>query len=323
MVPPEFVKVLKTFLADLKSTFPEIELTPELAHIRDVEVPAEPQCAAVYDYAKTTFPNHLFDILGQNNELFAKDVFFLPGINFRLLWNENISEKTKETIWNYLKLMVLLLVGGGGMFGDLKDEGLKTKLDEAAKNIHSFFSGAETEEPVNAENLKDNLEGLMGGKLGALAKEIAAETMGEATPEKLQSMMRDPTKMMGLVSSVGEKLDKKLKSGDIKESEMLEEAADMLKKLQDMPGMGGFKEMFKKFAGGGKMDMSGMQAKVSQNLKRAKTKERLQKKLQERQPLEKAVFSTGETVEKSTAAQKKKRKKNKKPKSIDAPILDA
>jgi myosin heavy subunit len=136
-------------------------------------------------------------------------------------------------------------------------------------------------------------------------------------------MMRDPAKMMGLVSSVGEKLDKKLKNGDIKESEMLEEAADMLKKLQDMPGMGGFKEMFKKFAGGGKMDMSGMQAKVSQNLKRAKTKERLQKKLQERQPMEKAVFSTGETVEKSTAAQKKKRKKNKKPKSIDAPILDA
>ena len=44
----------------------------------------------------------------------------------------------------------------------------------------------------------------------------------------------------------GGKLDDKIKSGEIKESELLEEASDMIKKMKSMPGMGNMQELFKK-----------------------------------------------------------------------------
>ena len=50
-----------------------------------------------------------FDILYQNQTIFEdnneNNVYFLPGVNFKTLWNENISDKTRETIWKYLQLI--------------------------------------------------------------------------------------------------------------------------------------------------------------------------------------------------------------------------
>jgi hypothetical protein len=106
--------------------------------------------------------------------------------------------------------------------------------------------------------------------------------------------------MFGLVQSVGNKIDSKIKMGELKESELMEEASEMLKKMKDMPGLD---QLFKKFAGGGKMDMSGMQSKLNQNVKAAKMKERLQQKLKEKQA----------AAPPEPAAPAKKKKKKKKP----------
>ena len=51
---------------------------------------------------------------------------------------------------------------------------------------------------------------------------------------------------MGLVQNVGKKLDTKLKSGELKESELIEEAQELMKKMKDMPGLGNFQEMMSK-----------------------------------------------------------------------------
>ena len=43
---------------------------------------------------------------------------------------------------------------------------------------------------------------------------------------------------MGLVKNIGSKLDAKIKSGEIKESEILQEASALMEKMKEMPGMG-------------------------------------------------------------------------------------
>ena len=48
-------------------------------------------------------------------------------------------------------------------------------------------------------------------------------------------MFKNPEKLMNLVSNVGSKLDSKIKSGKIKESELMEEAAEMMDKMKNMP----------------------------------------------------------------------------------------
>ena len=31
---------------------------------------------------------------------------FLPSIDFRVIWKENISDSTRETLWKYLQLIL-------------------------------------------------------------------------------------------------------------------------------------------------------------------------------------------------------------------------
>ena len=133
-----------------------------------------------------------------------------------------------------------------------------------------------------------------------------------------------------------------MKSGDIKESELLEEASEMMNKMKNMPGMGNIKEMFGKMGmGGAKMDINAMRNNIAKNMKNAKQRERMKEKLFERQRqnqmakdkmaeatnqptesvnlgggLEKTYFRTGEasekTMKRTTGGNKKKKRKKKK-----------
>merc|ERR1711918_339939 len=80
-----------------------------------------------------------------------------------------------------------------------------------------------------------------------------------------KNLLKNPAELMRLVKKVGGKLDDKIKTGEIKESELLEEAGEMVKKMGK----------------NGKMDMSGMQSQLKKNLQKAKQVERMRKKQEE------------------------------------------
>ena len=86
---------------------------------------------------------------------------------------------------------------------------------------------------------------------------------------------------MNIVKSIGSRLEEKFKSGEIKESELMEEAQDIMKKMETMPGI---KEMMSTMGmnPGGKFDFKGMANKMQQNMKQTKTKERMQEKLKKK-----------------------------------------
>lgn len=315
----EFVKVTKDFVNDLLVPFPELEakLDPKLKAVREGCTAEDPAAQELFEHISVAWSGHFFDILGEKESMFKTECFLLPGIDFHVLWNENITDKTKLVIWKYLKLIILTVVGNmtdnesaEKLFEGLREDELKSKLEEATKDIHDFFKDMPVPDP---EKLQDHIKGLMTGKLGELAKEIADETVGDATPEKMQDMIKNPAKMFGLVQSVGKKIDSKIKNGELKESELMEEASEMLKKIKDMPGLD---ELFKKFGGGGKMDMAGMQGKLNQNLQKAKMKERLQQKLKEKvgnaSGAAAMAASAAAAAEPEPASAKKKNKKKKK-----------
>jgi prophage DNA circulation protein len=126
---------------------------------------------------------------------------------------------------------------------------------------------------------------MMDGKLGALAKEIAEETAANldmdfenatSVNDVFAKLMKDPKKIMGMVKDVGSKLDEKIKSGDIKESELLEEASELMKKMKEMPGMENIQSMLSKMGlGGKKLNTSAMQAHMERTMRLAQQKERL------------------------------------------------
>jgi hypothetical protein len=175
----------------------------------------------------------------------------------------------------------------------------------------SSDSKGQTEMP-NPEAIHEHISKLLNGKIGALAKEIAEETakdfdlgidlgidMDNAENINMsnvfQKLFKNPGKLMNMVKNVGKKLDDKFKKGDIKESELMKEASDLLSNMKNMPGMGDLSSMLGKMgmsglgglAGlggkGGKINMGALQSHLQQNMKHAKMKERMQSKLQQKQ----------------------------------------
>jgi hypothetical protein len=185
----------------------------------------------------------------------------------------------------------------GNMMGDISN--IEDMFNEGSSGENPFKDmfnqGSSGENPfenmMDPEKMKSHLSGIMGGKIGNLAKEIAKDAsvelgIGEDMDEEsqqnfLKNMFKNPTKIMDIVKNIGSKLEEKFKSGELKESELMEEAQEIMGKMKDMPGL---KEMMSKMGmdAGGKFDFKGMANKMQQNMKQSKTKERMKKKLDEK-----------------------------------------
>ena len=64
---------------------------------------------------KKLYPERFFDILYQNVDIFDNSEMntkFLPNIEFKDIWKEDISEKTREVIWKYLQLVLFSVSSG-------------------------------------------------------------------------------------------------------------------------------------------------------------------------------------------------------------------
>jgi hypothetical protein len=286
----KFKQIIIDFKKDLIATFPELSTS---LNDLDVEV--------CYAHCSETYPKIFFELLYENDSLFDKECLLLPNINFALLMKDaNITEKTKKTIWKYLQLLlfsILDTMNNGENFGEtsklfesVKEDDLHKKIAETMEEMKDFFvdeTSENNEDPssnnfMDPEKLKGHLDGLMGGKIGSLAKEIAEETaksIGDQD-EFMKNIMKNPKEILSLVKDIGGKLEDKIKKGDFKESELLQEASEIMDKMKDIPGI---KQMMSKMGMNGKMDFKGMANKMQQNLKQTKTKERLNKKREERQ----------------------------------------
>jgi hypothetical protein len=406
-IPAEFKKIIVDMTKDILASFPEQEenLHSDLKNLvfETDKDSLDKSLDFMYIYCKTFYPPRFFDILYQNNEIFEKEneeIHFLPGVDFKKLWHDNISDNTRKTIWKYLQLVLFTAVAdatNGHNFEDtsqlfeaINADEFKSKLEDTIAQMQTLFTDqgtaqgtadsstnaesatAESEEETgktginlddlpNPSDIHEHVTGMMNGKLGKMAREIAEETAADlnintenasSLNDVFKQLIQNPTKLLGLVKNVGTKLDAKMKSGDMKESELLAEASELMKKMKDMPGMGDLQGMLSKMGmsagkGSGKVNVSAMQSNLDQKLKKSQNSERLLKKLEEKRaqqlqaqqlqqalaqfqaqqqllatsgvlpPTTPTVFSTGETVERSSrdsvpTEKKKNKNKNKK-----------
>ena len=367
-VPDEFQKVAKDFYRDILTTFPECK--EKLGPSEISFLTGDGDALILYSYCKKVYPERFFDILYQNQDIFSDNEIntkFLPNIEFKNLWKEDISENTRDVIWKYLQLILFSVSKGledSESFGDtaklfeaINEDDLKVKLEETMKEMNNMFkdasnnmfeglsgetfdmSGINMEDMPNPEEMQDHINGLLGGKLGRLAHEIAVETANELNVDMedainvsdvFQKLFKNPGKLINMVKKVGSKLDSKLKSGEIKESELMQEASELMEKMKNMPGMKNMDKILGKMGlptGGknSKVSMGSFQSQMKANIGRAKQKERMLKKLEERKKQREAeeqikyttsTWGDNEKVQKSssTGAIKKRKKKKKKKK---------
>lgn len=401
-VPEEFAKVIKDFVGDLKTTFPEYDsliskwwkdksvfayIENEEERNKAIQASETTSTKLIFTFCQKKLPPRFFDILYKNEDIFKPDyegdTEFLPHIHFKNLWQFDLSQTTRDTIWKYLQLIMFAIVGSLNnkeAFGDsaklfeaINQDEFKNKLEETLTQMQGFFDlngntketseKGETEgegpnfnmgDMPNANDIQDHITGMLEGKLGKLAKEIAEETaeglnmdMENVTDVKdvFQRLIKNPTKLMGLVKSVGDKLDTRIKSGEIKESELIAEASELMNKMKDMPGMGNIQSMLNKMGMGnlggmgGKVNTGAMEAQLNKRMKMAQMKERMKAKSEAKASTANAsttnaatptgptiseeeilkIFSTGEKVDRTPRGAKpsqgtgnQKKKKGKK-----------
>lgn len=362
-IPEEFTKVIKDFVTDIQNSFPEFcpliskwwKSIKDFEYIENLEEREtkylEAQSKSIqllHRFCTKKFPPRFFDLLYQNEEIFQEDseadTEFLPHIHFKTLWTLDISQKTRDTIWKYLQLILFSVIGNlenkesfGGdtskLFEAINNDDFKSKLEETLQQIQGLFEKGSSEKEEeeeetskddekddqkddqkdekssssstkfpNADQLHDHISGMMNGKLGQLAKEIAEETADSFNldmdntgdiKDVFQKLLKNPTKLMGLVKNVGDKLDSKMKSGEIKESELMAEATDIFNRMKNTPGMGGMDDIQSMLSKmglggmGGKLNKGAMEAQLKRNMNMAQMKERMKANIGKKEKMEK------------------------------------
>lgn len=326
--PEEFYKIINDFISDILITFPEYSpLISKWWNRLDVntEETRKKETLFVFRHCVKVFPERFFDILYKKSEIFCEESVitteFLPGIVFKQIWNADISDNTKETIWKYLQLILFTVIGTvhntsefgdtGKLFEGINEDDLKTKLEETLEGMKKMFSEAESnsenedssfkgsginmENIPNAEEIHDHINSMMdGSKLGRLALELAEETAKDldinldtngmtGANDIFDNLIKNPAKMMNMVKNIGGKLDSKIKSGELKESELMTEGLELFNKMKNMPGMADMQQMFSQMnmpglGKGGKMNMGAMETQMNRNIEKNNIKERIRAK---------------------------------------------
>lgn len=240
--------------------------------------------------------------------------------------------------------------------------------EDDADNADGTEEGGTGKVP-SMEDIKNDpfVRQLENSKIAQFAKELTEEldmkdlglggenSKAESFQDVFGMMGKDPQKMFGLVKTVGDKIQNKMQSGDIQQSELLTEAQNLMQSMQTSDT---FKQMFKggkkgrgKGKGGGGMDphtlfkemtkhidptmmqqamammgnmqgmqgmqgMSGMPPMGGAGAPGA-TRARLQQKVAQKQAQKQAVDSTNTGTTGTTSTNNKKKKKKKKTKAKD------
>ena len=254
-------------------------------------------CAGVSEGTKTSMWKYLqlllFTVLGSVKDTtnFGDTLDMFESMN-----ETDLQDKMKETMAG----LEDFFKGMGSQEQDY--ESSDPSSDPSSEHGHlpssSLPKGFKLPKP---EIIQEHMKILMEGKLGKLAKELTEEFTGdlkdvfdenEETKDKsikeiMAQLMKDPKKLMGIMKKITDKLQNKMKNGDISQEELMKEVATLVEKFKEMGGgedfiknftNGPFAKMFKNMAAG-----AGLNANtVAQMGKQSAMKERLRKKMEER-----------------------------------------
>lgn len=292
-----FQQIIVEMTTDLGNTFPEYNhllLKWKKEHMNHEEI------QSLYDYSLTVYPERFFDILYQNNDIFVIDsnynTFFLPEIDFRLFFHcEDVSDNTKQSIWNYLKAVLIVLVNNThdkSIFGDTSSEFVDVdekllfeKIKETMVDISCFLEKKQEEnqdEPTsekdeekkkntnlpNVNEFFSHIGDLFEGKVGCFAKELAEEFTHEIQGIIGEENIKDITSPSDIM--------KTLFKDPTKFSSLMKNVAE---KFQGKMDSGEFtkedlvketSEIMNKMKSAGNMDYSEMMKCVSQMMKPTK-----------------------------------------------------
>jgi len=259
-----FNKNLQQFISNIISNYPSMD--KDINNI--YKFPTEDEIY-ILDFLKNT-DNMGFDISTKNEIIFSENNKILNAIDFYKIWNdESLEDFDKDIIWKYLHVLYLHAFSYKTNL-DIKDIKNKYKnleldspeLDERTKAVlnilefmkydftkNSEIDTIEIDEDIDKNDIlpnfgsgMPNMNGLLDGEIGNLAKEIVKDidtsNIKLDNPDQLLKGLlngnlegTEDSGLKDLIGTVVSKLENKMSSGDINEQKLFNEANSMMGKL--------------------------------------------------------------------------------------------
>jgi len=315
MSNPTFIKVYSQFMCEMGLTFPELEKACDRAihkGWKEFSVSVAPilhQIAtrndAVFTDAgveiapKVVMTKKLWKEAGKTTHKaiwdFLSSLVLLSAQEEKA--NKNVVEEDGEEGPDFTKFFDI-----SGADVDLKTMFANLGEQFSNKSFSGFFDGFKKA----AENFKDTFTGLSGegipkiperlfkghiAKIAAdLAKEFKPEDFG-LSPELLESndtgatfeylqqiFTKNPEMLMKGAKKIAQRIQDKLKNGEVRREDLVREAEELMKEFQDNPM---FKQIFEQL-GSQLRGMGGESNSNSESARRSAVQERLRKKVAEK-----------------------------------------
>ena len=222
--------VLKSFLDDLHSAFPDIVPTGEI----DIET-------AVQHIEKDFFPA-VMKIFQKDATFFTETERSLMNVNLTSLWSlDSMTNETRELIWKNLQVCVV----ASFLHGDFRD-----KIGTLISTFKGLWAGKDDEisKILNDENSEGHFKALLDYVTGTRLAKIFLQVMEEidiseielnfSKPEELIDTLKNPEHpiMKNIISKIQGLLQQKLQSGGITQAQLQSEIEGIKARIQSTFG---------------------------------------------------------------------------------------
>ena len=241
----KFNKLYSDFLTDLKNVFSFIN--PSKFDEKDF----------LTFFSINNLP-YMNDISKANESVLVenKDIFIISGVTFSKIFNNNdyeITQNTKNSIWSYLHSLYVFLLSlntSNKDYINTLDKNVKNNIEkyvdnsklctDVINNIKTFRNNMNNvninvnNNVNNNSNSSNSSNFLENSAIGSLAKELQEELKDEDLPnienpsDLFSQMASGEGNIMSVVSKVMNKMDQKMKSGEINQQTLMNEATGLL-----------------------------------------------------------------------------------------------
>lgn len=182
-------------------------------------------------------------IMNKNESIFTDELFLIKDISMKSLWESDISEKTKESIWGYLNMFCLINLNiSSGKLMQKTNEKLSSGEKITKKELQLMKEFKKISENINNSNgsfSEESFSALENTSLGDLAKEI---TNGlDINEDNAQDILK-PENMMNLFQSINSTIQTKVENNEIDMNTLFGEATGFMNDngmMENMMGMVG------------------------------------------------------------------------------------
>ena len=270
-IEKQVFQIFSSFIQDLTLTFPEIK-NCLYRNYQDCILALNNDNPILQDYPKIiSFLEKIQEyekmIENKDPQFFKLEIEFLEEISFQRLWEKQITDSNRATLWKYLQTFTIIninLKSSKELKNALDSIKEKDKLEKSditdksvakdLKKLKKLSEEVQQEETENENELEEMLNGFMDSGIGDIAKEVA-ESMNindifgnvdeNSNPMDIMQQMLNPEKMGQIFKNIGSVMEQKKQSGDISEEMLKKDAEKMYGSMANNPMFSGMMDSMK------------------------------------------------------------------------------